>query len=127
MTGLLRDRSRGVTMLEVMVVIGIMSILFTMGTMYYRGMQNRNAFQNEVERFGGELRNMGTLARASGDLQPALTPRNDIALGGSRKAACHQQVRVRSFNSFCCSEGSGMDPVGAHLFDPCFVPDNGSG
>ncbi len=92
MTRRLRERSLGVTMLEVMVVIGIMAILFTMGTMYYRGMQNRNAFQNEVERFGGELRNMGTLARAAGDLQPAFSPRNEIALGSRTKGAFQWQV-----------------------------------
>jgi len=77
MTGQRRsNRHPGLTTLELMVVISIMAILFAMGAANYRGMQNRNAYLNEVERFGGELRNLGTLAQASGDLQPARSPVN---------------------------------------------------
>ncbi len=65
-------RARGVTLLEIMVVIAIMAILLAMGTGQYRRMQANNTFNNEVERLGTELRNAGTLAQAAGMLQPGV-------------------------------------------------------
>ncbi len=88
------DRRPGMTTLELMVVISIMAVLFAMGTVHYRGMQNRNAFMNEVERFGGELRNIGTLAQASGDLQPALAPLNSTRMGGGYNSAYQWETWV---------------------------------
>lgn len=69
-------RERGVTLLEIMVVIAIMAILLAMGTAQYRRMQANNTFNNEVERLGTELRNAGTLAQAAGMLQSGVTPGN---------------------------------------------------
>ncbi|NMA26227.1 MAG: prepilin-type N-terminal cleavage/methylation domain-containing protein [Burkholderiales bacterium] len=67
-------RERGVTLLEIMVVISIMAILLAIGTGQYRRMQANNTFNNEVERLGTELRNAGILAQATGLLQPVVSP-----------------------------------------------------
>jgi len=67
-------RPRGVTLLEIMVVIAITAILLAMGTAQYRRMQANNTFNNEVERLGAELRNAGTLAQAAGLLKPGVVP-----------------------------------------------------
>ena len=66
-----RPRPRGMSMVELMFVLVILAILVAMGTGQYRKMQVNNVFNNEVARWGAEFKTLGTLARSSGDLQPA--------------------------------------------------------
>lgn len=64
-------RPTGVTLLEMMLVLVVMGILLAMGGARFLNMQVSNVFTNEVDRFGGELKMLGTAARTAGDLQPA--------------------------------------------------------
>ena len=82
-------RSRGVTLLEIMVVIAILAILMAIGTGQYRRMQANNTFNNEVERLGTELRNAGTHAQAAGRLQTGFSPGTSSPENLSKKASGH--------------------------------------
>lgn len=74
----LRSRNRrGMSLIEMMLVLGIMAILMSIGTGAYRRMQINNLFTSDVQRFGGEVRNLAGLARAVGDISPAMAAVNN--------------------------------------------------
>lgn len=81
-------RKRGYSLLEIMVVVGITAVLLGMAATRYRGMQDKNHFNGEVERFQDELKLMPTLSQAAGNMlnksgnQPTSTtsvPNNNVS------------------------------------------------
>ena len=92
-------RPRGLTLLELMVAISLMAILLALGAVQYRRMQANNAFLNEVQRFAAELKNLGTLARAAGDLDPSFvskgTNTNLASRSGRFRWETYQDGQVR--------------------------------
>lgn len=64
----LRAKSRGVSLLELMVVISILAVLLAIGVRGYRYMQDRNVLNSELEKFYTALKETGTLAQSAGRL-----------------------------------------------------------
>ncbi len=59
-------RHSGITLIELMVVIGIASVLLAMGGYHYRKSHNTQVFNNEVELFYGGLNSVHVLSQACG-------------------------------------------------------------
>ncbi len=58
----------GVSLIELMVVIGITAVLLAMGSFHYRKSHNTQVFNDEVEQFYANLKSAPVLAQASGVL-----------------------------------------------------------
>lgn len=64
---ILRKHS-GVSLIELMVVIGITAVLLAMGSFHYRKSHNTQVFNDEVEQFCANLKSVPVMAQASGVL-----------------------------------------------------------
>lgn len=73
-------RTRGMSLIEMMLVLAVLGILMSIGVGSYRRMQTNSLFTNEVSRLGGEIRNLGAAARAFGVMEAGLNPLNNEAL-----------------------------------------------
>lgn len=63
-----RKQSRAFTLIELMVVIGILGVLAGLGITNYRKAQMRNAYFEEVEQISGAISGMSSLAKSTGML-----------------------------------------------------------
>lgn len=75
-------RRRGMSLVEMMFVLAILGVLMAIGTGAYRRMQVNNLFTTDVQKLGGELRNLSGVARSFGMIQAGLAPSNNEALRG---------------------------------------------
>lgn len=77
-----RRRAGGMSLVEMMFVLAILGILMAIGTGAYRRMQVNNLFTADVQKLGGELRNLAGVARSFGMIQAGLNPANNESLRG---------------------------------------------